>query len=543
MRCPHCQTENREDRVACYHCGRDLTMVRLIVNRARQYHNEAVEHLERGRQYEALAALEKALELDSKLPESLVLRGTILARLDRLDEASESWKRVLSLDPQAGKAHQYLGNVAEIRAFSPLLRRLRLVVYGAIGISLLTLAVAAVVFAAMREPLEQRMLRQAWAAWQDGDWGRAHEIAVETGDEGIRLQLLAAMQGTAETRIQEARTLKTDGQFRESAAVLQTLLTHDPPDILRSRILRERNLLEGALIDRIEARLNLLGGGDLDQLAEIDDKLGDLEGLFPQVDEEVDRLLAARNQALRGRMNTIVEGLLATPWQPGAPELFPALEEARTIARVLGEEEQLEERLGPLTASRAAQLAEAAEEAAERGDLPAFDRAIQGLEALGAVAEEALERAEEIRPQLELNLRARLRQELEDALARGQFEQAVELAREYEERTGTLSPALRNEVERARTRVALQAYYALMDREDWLAEEPLEERAAREILELTGRAHGNLPPRVSARAGENILFAKARAHSSLGQDDEAHAAAAELRQNHPASPYLGRLGV
>ena len=34
MLCPYCQTENRDDREACYYCKKDLSMLRLIVNKA-----------------------------------------------------------------------------------------------------------------------------------------------------------------------------------------------------------------------------------------------------------------------------------------------------------------------------------------------------------------------------------------------------------------------------------------------------------------------------------------------------------------------------
>lgn len=541
MRCPHCQTENREDRVACYHCGRDLTMVRLIVNRARQYHNEAVEHLERSRHHDALAALEKALELDSALAESLVLRGTILARMDRLDEAAETWRRVLALEPQANRAHQYLGNIAEIRAFSPLMRRLRVVVYGAVAISVLMIGVAITVFTLMREPVEERAVRQAWAAWQDGNWGLAYETAEQTRDESVQLELLAAMQGTAEARIQEARELKYEQQFREASGILQALLNLDPPDILRSRVLRERNLLEGALIERIESGVAALRRGDLGELPTVDRELAELEGLFLEAQDQVDRLRNERDQALRTRLAVVVDGLLSPPWQPGAVEYLAPLEEARTIARLLGEEERMEERLGPLLASQSAQYLTAAEEAAEQGNQIEYERAMRGLRSLGAVAEEPLERAEELRPVLIQNLQERTGRELETALAEGNLPAALRLAEELAELGGAPTADQAEALRRARERLALQAYYALMDRTDW-PDGPLPgTAAAREIVALVEQARGHLPERLTARAGENLLFAEWRARRALGEEDHAGELAAELRERHPQSPYLRQL--
>ena len=64
MLCPYCQTDNREDRETCYICGKDISTIRLVTNKARQHYNDALEHAERGRTTEAIDELKNAIDLD-----------------------------------------------------------------------------------------------------------------------------------------------------------------------------------------------------------------------------------------------------------------------------------------------------------------------------------------------------------------------------------------------------------------------------------------------------------------------------------------------
>ena len=57
MRCPFCKTENRDDLETCYSCEKDLSMLRLIVQKARAHFNRALEFAERDRNEEAIAEL------------------------------------------------------------------------------------------------------------------------------------------------------------------------------------------------------------------------------------------------------------------------------------------------------------------------------------------------------------------------------------------------------------------------------------------------------------------------------------------------------
>jgi len=125
MKCPFCSTENREDRETCYHCGKDVSMLRLIVNKARYHYNLALEHAERQRFGEALVELQNSLELDHSFVPAHVVMGTVYAKLERYEEAEKAWHEALALDPHVLKAHDYIAKAETVQAATPILRRLR----------------------------------------------------------------------------------------------------------------------------------------------------------------------------------------------------------------------------------------------------------------------------------------------------------------------------------------------------------------------------------------------------------------------------------
>lgn len=108
MICPFCNTENRDDRETCYFCNKDLSMLRLIVNKAKHHYNLALEHAERGRYSEAIIELQNVLDLDNKNINAHIVLGTIYAKMDEYNKAIEEWQRALELDTRFAKAHTYL---------------------------------------------------------------------------------------------------------------------------------------------------------------------------------------------------------------------------------------------------------------------------------------------------------------------------------------------------------------------------------------------------------------------------------------------------
>ena len=78
---------------------------------ARALLDSAFEQAERGASVEAILLLRRAARLDSLNPVIHYDLGNSLARLGRLDQAAESFQRVISLDPEFVEAHYNLASV------------------------------------------------------------------------------------------------------------------------------------------------------------------------------------------------------------------------------------------------------------------------------------------------------------------------------------------------------------------------------------------------------------------------------------------------
>jgi len=214
MKCPYCTTENREDRESCYHCGKDISMLRVVINKARHHYNVALEHAERQRYPESLAELEHCLELDHSFVPAHVVTGTVYAKMGKFDEAERAWQAALSLDPHVAKAHEYIGKSALAKQAVPLLRRLRWAVGSAVAVT--------VVFT----------LLIVWRARPTGHRGDVVRItaAIETGDYRTALEIAHRLEDRAQSRdIRQAARIfaETVGQRYESAAIQMVTLLLD----------------------------------------------------------------------------------------------------------------------------------------------------------------------------------------------------------------------------------------------------------------------------------------------------------------------------
>jgi len=179
MKCPYCTTENREDRETCYHCGKDIAMLRLIVNKARHHYNVALEHAERQRYPQALAELEHCLELDHSFVPAHVVMGTVYAKMEKLDAAECCWQVALALDPHILKAHEYLGKSALAKKAVPLVRRLRWAIGLALGIAgVFALALLWHLRPTADETTVQRVRKEI----EEGNYGTALELAEQLQD-------------------------------------------------------------------------------------------------------------------------------------------------------------------------------------------------------------------------------------------------------------------------------------------------------------------------------------------------------------------------
>jgi len=146
MKCPYCNTDNREDRDQCYHCGKDIGMLRLLVNKSRYHYNVALEHAERSRYPEAAAELINALDLDASFAQARVVLGTVYARMNDMERARESWKSLIESDDSMNKAWTYLGKLDIVEAERPARRWLRIFASVSAGMAVIALITAGFLF-------------------------------------------------------------------------------------------------------------------------------------------------------------------------------------------------------------------------------------------------------------------------------------------------------------------------------------------------------------------------------------------------------------
>jgi len=216
MECPHCLTDNREDRETCYVCGKDISTLRLVANKARQHYNDALEHAERGRISEAIGELKNALDLDSSLVNAHVVLGTLHAREGRFDEARESWKAALALNPEMERAHDYLERVESVQAALPTIATYR-------RIALLLLVVLAVVAGiaiyALRPEPGSAALNAANQFIENGQYVRAEaklEQATILAEPGSEISIAAkSLLHTLNLDLQQRLRLIQDLKYRQ----------------------------------------------------------------------------------------------------------------------------------------------------------------------------------------------------------------------------------------------------------------------------------------------------------------------------------------
>ncbi len=170
MRCPFCRTTNRDDADSCYFCEKDLSMLRLILHKARMHFNNALEFAERDRNQEAIRELKNALDLDYSHINSHVVLGTLYVKEGQIEDAESAWQEALSIDPRLQKAHQYLNKLNTAREELPLVRRQRRMMTALL--LLVMLVMAGFIYRTFPGPGEMQLV-DAWGFYVENDFQQA----------------------------------------------------------------------------------------------------------------------------------------------------------------------------------------------------------------------------------------------------------------------------------------------------------------------------------------------------------------------------------
>lgn len=259
MICPYCETENRDERDRCYHCEKDLSMLRLIVNKAKHHYNLALEHAERGRNKEAIVELQNALDLDSRHVNAHVVLGTIYAREENFDKAEEHWQKALQLNPAMEKAHSYLGKSLTLRKSLPALRMYRNM---AIVLWILFLGCLAWLVVSMRSKPGSDDVQRAFAAYQEGRWGEAQQLLDEISEQNVGREdkrlansLQAIIQDSVQNHLDAAEGALRVGDYSMAMEDLEFLDQKNLSDTYAQRVDNLRRLVPERASVQIEQAL------------------------------------------------------------------------------------------------------------------------------------------------------------------------------------------------------------------------------------------------------------------------------------------------
>lgn len=320
MQCPYCQAENLEKLSNCYNCGQDLSMLRLVVNKARHHYNLGLEHAERQRYDAAVIELKNCLELDAGFISAYVVLGTVYAKQEEYEKAQEMWREALSRDPAINKAHNYLSKVDTARELKPFLHRLKQLT--AVFATLCVVAVIVILFS-FRTEAQYRDFRQAVQLIQEEKTDEAVELlqTIESTRRHPELDSLAALLsaylqgGQGNESFQQALGQIRNGQLAEALDALQEIAANSThPDLVA-----HSELLTNFIHERLQGNLDLLERqvANREYAAALDtiEQMGN--GNFPSVVAEqaqatYERLIRYKEEDLELMLSSMENGLVTS---------------------------------------------------------------------------------------------------------------------------------------------------------------------------------------------------------------------------------------
>jgi tetratricopeptide (TPR) repeat protein len=553
MECPYCNTINRQDRETCYHCGKDISMLRLISNKARHHYNLALEHAERHRYYEAITELQNALDLDNDLVEARVVLGTVYARVNRPDEARAQWERALEISTPHQKAHRYLAQLRQIRPYRGLLRRLRYF----LAAFAVTAALALILLITVAWPnLSARSLDRAWNAYETGNLAAARTLLdqlprplSETALELSARSLESTLEREFQTALAAVERLRRQDHLIQAVDRARVFLERQPSPYAREAVEQIVSEIHDELHDSLQRRIARVGDAPIQldramrEFARFQQTFPDSPGLI-----EFRQSLAQaqqRNAALRFdeiRSRYVDSHDIATA-RAALRALAADLEVARATLPNLtfpGVEEQIATERIRLANAQLDHFFEEARTAIRQGDLVQaaatlrLARDIEPMEPADSAELQALSH------ELEEARKRQLLNTLRASVADRDWEAALVISDQLT--TLTLSAEVRGEVDdllAAANRIrAVDAYHWLMRRAADIEQGRLDAKQAREVLNRTQRVLDALPMDLYPAALDDALFFAAVANRILGNDVQADQYLERLRHECPKSRYL-----
>lgn len=314
MLCPFCQTENREDREKCYACDRDLSMLRLIVNKARHHYNVALEHAERGRITEAIDELHNALDLDRRLVSAHVVLGTLHAKRGEHDKAREAWDEALALQPELQKAHNYLGRVEQLQAAYPAFKRLRLISFVLLAFAL---GLLSLLLHSWHDKPSARILQDAQRFYRAGNFrealDRLEQVRASSELDSVAaasaVALATAIRADMSQRIERIQNLKLLEEYPTALTAIAELEKQGPDTATSAALEAVRRDINFYYRNQIKKLYDQYVDGEV-TYANLESKVQQFLGIYPELPEK-EELQSYLQRAKETEAERAMEGMRA----------------------------------------------------------------------------------------------------------------------------------------------------------------------------------------------------------------------------------------
>ncbi len=559
MICPYCNTQNRDDRETCYYCNKDLSLLRLIVNKAKHHYNLAVEHAQRNRYYEAITELRNSLDLDKNLLNARVLLGTIYAKQNKFDAAAREWEKALALNLQCQKAHNYIARARKAKASLPVIRWVKVSV-GALAASFAIILV--LLFYLLRPNPAEVLLENALTDYDNNFYGSALE-KIHTFTKHHATSALAPIATSLAQSIwreidgEKAKILNRmySGKYWDALEMCKNLNGFHPDAQTVLFLNHIRKEAKFSIKKTIEDHLTEFGEEE-SNFETLKTEIENLSRYFPAdkaADAFRDRLIALKEQGnikelriLKNKLAQILSGekpqeVLATleefnrqhpefASKTGVTAKIRSLREARLS-------NQIEQILGYIEAGRLNQ-AQKAMAKLSHADFDGFPQEAKRWKKLKSILAKHLADYEKKRV-------AEFLTRIEAALKSRNVEEVLSLT--ARQGSYTFSPQQRTRLDaiihQARARNAILTY-------NWIAThnlpditQTISQDDARRILGAIPILKRDLPPETYRKVSDDLLFYACVSYASLGKSDKAREIFESFSREFPHSPYLRLAGM
>ncbi len=597
MICPYCQTDNRDDRAECYNCQKDLTMLRLIVNKAKAHFNTALEHAERGRNEEAISELHNALDLDNKLVNAHVVLGTLYAKTDQLEKAREQWEEALEIDPRMAKAHQYLEKLETGSKNLPVVRRLRLEL---ISLLILSVILFIAVISLMQPDPGRTMLLKVNSAYSADNYASALSILEKTSElppgnnyfDPLRLfrELIISEQAVA---LMAAEAALENNNIETARKEIKTLISCNPSEEKRREAMElltkidnaEENMIinqaKSALKkDDFQAAVKILQGiQQLDrepnpetiekinairvEAAQIAreharrsvDAMREGAAAYPQVQQVIEQArtvlpsdvgteastahIAFLNQLLEQAKSTqrlLEKELLLAEHQQGKITTLQLLTELKTLQNKYPDDKNIAELINTFSAPLRREAARQFHTAMQNQDYSVAETAIKNLKDLAAALGEDPNALEAMENQLKTQRIASAIEQLRKAYKAENDETVIEIAKKIDHVDDpTTAAVIESLTKRANTRLARKRFEAMLSDDYRYETATMGIETAERTIRQFDQVFEHLPTAIYPTSRDNLLFYLAQSHRRLGQIEQAQEALNRLLKEYPDS--------